>query len=551
MVASDLAGSGWRLPPSSFKDPDEVFVAVTAAEVPNALAAAESAAMSGRWVVGMVGYDAGVDGLPLAWFGVYHQPVPLQPRDGDYRLGDLRPAMTRWEHLAAVGAIKERIAAGDTYQVNLTFPMVTEIDGSAACLFGDMVAAQPRCYGAYLDLGAVEVLSASPELFLSRFGEILTSKPMKGTAPRGRFGTEDDQARLGLVESEKERAGNVMIVDMVRNDLGRLAETGTVVVPELYAVERHPTVWQMTSTVTASMPPEVGLAALFEACFPCGSVTGAPKQSTMSIITAVEAQLRGVYCGAIGYLAPGGDFEFNVAIRTATAIGGNLRYGVGGGITFDSDPEAEYRECLWKARLLTAPPVTPTLVETMRMEKGEIALIDRHLARLYDSARYWAIPLDLERVQATLQDLDGNWLIRLTVGPAGAMDVERRRLPDPRGTVRLRLATDPIDSSESHWFHKTADRSRYPPPVDCDEVVLWNERGEVTETGLSNIMVRLDGVWTTPPLDSGCLPGVFRALLLEKKKVVERVVTLDEVRTADDLAVTNAVRGWRGALLIE
>ncbi len=362
--------------------------------------------------------------------------------------------------------IREAIAAGDTYQVNLTFPMWTDFDGDAEALFQAMERSQPHCYGALLDIGDHQVVSVSPELFFALDEPLITTRPMKGTAPRGRSSAEDLEHRDALLHSEKERAGNLMIVDMLRNDLGRVAEIGSVEVPAFFDVERHPTLWQMTSTITARKPAELGLGGLFSGIFPSASVTGAPKVSTMGIIADLEPEARGVYCGAIGYLEPGGErAEFSVAIRTGVVSDGRFTYHVGGGITYDSLAGAEYDECLWKALVVTEQHDPPDLLETMRYEPGEgIPLLERHVARLSASAAYWGIPFDPVAVGDALSAVGGPVAlkVRLVLGASGATEVSSEPLPSWEEPVGLRIWEGRVDQSDPRWAHKLDDRVRYP-----------------------------------------------------------------------------------------
>jgi para-aminobenzoate synthetase/4-amino-4-deoxychorismate lyase len=417
-----------------------------------------------------------------------------------------------------------------------------------------MLEAQPDSYAALVDLGDTQVVSVSPELFLRQDGRRVVTMPMKGTAPRGRSTLEDREMRDGLARSEKERAGNLMIVDMVRNDLGRVARFGSVVVPRLFQPERHPTVWQLTSTIEAELEDGVGLAGLFTAVFPCGSVTGAPKVSTMDIISELEPAARGVYCGAIGYMAPGGETaEFAVAIRTGVLEGDRFTYHVGGGITYDSLAGSEYEECLWKALVATDRRDTPDLIETMRFAPGEgIPLLGLHIERLSGSAGYWGIPLDPGTVGEALSAIEAptELRVRLTLHRDGGVEVSATPMPVWDEPVPLTVSTVRVDPSDPLWYHKTDDRARYPGGDDEEEALLVNLDGEVTETNRSNLMAHLDGRWVTPPVSAGLLPGVGRALAIASLGVEEMSLTLDDLRRADGLAVTNAVRGWRKAALI-
>jgi para-aminobenzoate synthetase/4-amino-4-deoxychorismate lyase len=563
-----FAGDRWLIGARRFARPLRVISAVDPDEVRASLEAAEQAAQQGNWVAGFVAYQAapGLDPrlrvpggmeptrLPLVWFGVYDEGDTPDAVLGIASLGDWTAAMSESEHAARVESIRRSIVEGDTYQVNLTFPMEAAVSGDPAALFSAMLRSQPQCFGAFIDLGDRQVLSVSPELFLRRAGQRVTTKPMKGTAPRGRSTAEDMEMRESLVRSEKERAGNLMIVDMVRNDLGRVARFGTVAVPELFSPERHPTVWQLTSTVEAELEPGTSLANLFTAVFPCGSVTGAPKVSTMGIISDLEPTSRGVYCGAIGYIAPGGSqAEFAVAIRTGVLEDGRFTYHVGGGITYDSLAGSEYDECLWKALVVTDQREPPTLVETMRYVPGEgIPLLEDHIERLAGSAAYWGIELDPGRVGEALSAIEGpgEQRVRLVLYRDGGVEVTSEPMPVWDEPVSLTLSDIRVDATNPLWFHKTTDRSRYPESDDESEALLVNLDGEVTETNRSNLMAHLDGRWVTPPVSLGLLPGVARGRAISERGVVERALTIEDLRRADELAVTNAVRGWRKATLI-
>ncbi|MGA7229220.1 MAG: chorismate-binding protein [Acidimicrobiia bacterium] len=563
-----LAGDRWRIGPTRFMSPSREIQAGSPAQVIPALRAAEAAAASGAWVAGFVSYQAasGLDGrlrvpgagkerVPLVWFGVFEQPGPIGlATSGDFSLGRWAAGMTREEHASKVETIRDEIAAGETYQVNLTFPMVGVFEGEPESLLGALTRTQPESHAALIDLGPSQILTVSPELFLKRTGAVLTTMPMKGTARRGRWPAEDDLLRDQLVASEKERAGNVMIVDMVRNDLGKVAATGSVEVSELFGAERHPTVWQLTSTVEAEVDSGVELADLFTAVFPSGSVTGAPKESTMGIIARLEEAPREAYCGAVGYIEPGGDrFEFSVAIRTGIVSGNRFTYHVGGGITYDSVAEAEYEECLWKALVVTQHLPVPSLIETMRYDpEAGIPLLDRHVSRLAASASYWGIDLDLAALGDALSGVEGPDAakIRVLLAPDGRVEVSSEPLPTWDEPVSVIVSDVRVDPSDPYWYHKVADRSRYPISDDQTEMLMTNLDGEVTETNRSNLIAHVGGRWITPPLSSGCLPGVAREAALKSMDIIERPLTIVDLMSADELAVTNAVRGWRKAVLI-
>ncbi|HEX4253394.1 MAG TPA: aminodeoxychorismate synthase component I [Pseudonocardia sp.] len=582
-----------------FPSPHRVLTATRVAEVAEVLAEVDRATRQGRWAFGYVGYEAAaglddrlvthppeVDGPPLVWFGLCGEPeqVPVLTGADDDATGpdtatdgDPSPdggGSARWSpgwrpsaHRAGVQRVRAHIAAGETYQCNLTVRMRGQLTGDPVHLYADLAPRQQGAYSAYLDLGRYAVASASPELFFEWRGNELTTRPMKGTARRGRHLAEDRVEADRLLGSAKERAENIMIVDLMRNDLARIATTGGVTVRSLCRLERYPTVLQLTSEVTGRLRPEVDLVGVFRALFPCGSITGAPKARTMELIRELEDGPRGVYCGAIGWVGPPGApsrARFSVAIRTAVVdrVDGSAVYGTGGGITWSSDPAAEHAELLVKTAVLTRRPEEFHLLETMGHTTGAgIRNLARHLRRLADSAAYLGWPLDEAAVRARLvaelsKTADAG-LVRLRLFSTGELRVETAPAPAPLGRpVRLALDPEPIDSGTFWPYHKTSRRDPYTMRArrhpGTDDVVLCNERGELTETTIANLAVRLDGRWWTPPLAAGCLPGVERGRLVELGELAERTLyPADLVRAADGLAVLNSLRGWRPAVLAD
>jgi para-aminobenzoate synthetase/4-amino-4-deoxychorismate lyase len=422
-------------------------------------------------------------------------------------------------------------------------------------LFLHLVRAQPNSYAAFIDTGRYAICSASPELFLKRDGNQLTMKPMKGTAPRGRFLREDRERANWLHHSEKNRAESVMIVDMTRNDLGRIAEIGSIRVSRLWETERYPTVWQMTSTVQATS--DASFREILRATFPCASITGAPKARTMRIISELESDPRRVYTGSIGFLAPNRQAQFNVAIRTAIVDREKraAEYGVGGGIVWDSEAGDEYAETRHKARVLTEPAQEFSLLESLRWTPDEgFWLLEYHLRRLRDSADYFDFAYDETRV---VQELECGALrlppvghkVRLLSARDGALTFAAAPLVSHPEPVRLALATTPVNSSDKFLFHKTTQRAVYEAALaqrgEAEDVLLWNERGEITETCSANIVVQFGDEYFTPPLECGLLGGTFRAALLAHGKIRERVIPWQELMDAHALFRINSVRGWQ------
>ncbi len=555
-----------------FEGPEEVIEAHRLDEVLPALRQVELAARAGRWAAGFVAYDAApafdahlrVPGpqsaMPLLWFGLYPARRSVSPPDGRgaYRTGAWEPSIEQASYREAIDLIRKHICRGDTYQVNYTYRLQAPVEGDLAVWYTDLCRAQRAGYCADLDLGRFRVLSVSPELFFEWRDGVLRTRPMKGTAPRGRWSEDDEMQRERLLTSEKNRAENLMIVDLLRNDLGRIARFGSVEVEELLAAERYETVWQLTSTIRAKPRDDIGLDEVFSALFPCGSVTGAPKVRTMEIIAELERGARGLYTGAIGMVGPGlGDIEavFSVAIRTVVVdvTAGRAEYGVGGGITLDSSPEGEYAETLDKAKVLSHRIPEVGLFETMRWEPEGVRHLERHLARMEHSAAYFGMPFERKAAEAAVDEAmpeeGGPRRLRLLLDADGRITVEVTEMPaESAEPVKLIVDAESVNSQDWLLFHKTTRRDLYEERrarhPEAGDVVLVNERGEVTETTIANLAVKLDGRWVTPPLDSGCLPGIERQVLLDKGRLEERVVTVAELKSADEIAVINSLRGW-------
>lgn len=569
IILRDHAVGRWL----GFDGPRRVIATRTTAEVVAALAEAErEVEENGRWAVGFFAYEAApaFDPVlethepgegPLVWFGIYDGPTEVDAPQASSRrfAAGWEPTMTRGPYMDALHAIKRHIADGDTYQVNFTYRLRSPFDGDPREYFAMLADDAAALYPAYIDTGRHVVCSVSPELFFRLDGDTLTSMPMKGTAPRALTAAADRAGAARLRYSEKEMAENVMIVDMIRNDMGRVARTGSVTAPVLFHIERYPTVWQMTSTVTCETGASV--AQIMGAMFPCASVTGAPRRRTMEIIKALETTPRGVYTGAIGFIAPGRHAQFNVAIRTVVVDteAGRAEYGVGGGIVWDSTDEGEYNECLAKAEVLTKRWPDFALLETMAWRPGEgYALHKLHLERLLRSADYFAIDVDENDVREALARVDAGFhdaprRVRLLVARDGSVACESEPLEGtPGAPMRVALAETPVDSNDLFLYHKTTHRDVYPLVArpDADDVILYNQRGEVTEACNYNVVVDIDGAAVTPPVSCGLLAGTYRQWMLESGLVTERVVTRDDLARATRIRLVNSVRGQRDAVLL-
>jgi para-aminobenzoate synthetase/4-amino-4-deoxychorismate lyase len=587
-----------------FANPHRVIVANRLQDVLPALREIEDAVnLNGLHAAGFLSYESApafdaahqthpTTGFPLLWFGLYPQPrlISLPQPDSPKPALIWSPTVDRNTYNAAIEQIKDHIAEGRTYQVNYTMRLQTDFNTDAWNFFLNLAQSQNN-HAAYIDTGRFIICSASPELFFQLDGETIACRPMKGTTRRGRTTLEDVEQAQWLKDSEKNRAENVMIVDMIRNDLGRIAKTGSVRVPELFATEKYPTLWQMTSTAQAKT--DVSLTKIFTALFPCASITGAPKVSTMRIISELETTPRKIYTGSIGYIAPNRKAKFNVAIRTALIDRETqtAEYGVGGGIVWDSTSADEYEEALLKARVLTESSPQFSLLETMLWTPDEgFFLRDKHIARLLDSAKYFDYPivrrsgvppsyLPKEIIDSSLNEISSQFnspqRVRLLLDRNGNLSHEAKPLqpsmlkspsPPPRtaaeANMKICLAKQRVNSSNVFLFHKTTHREIYesvihsarsetPQEQDMyDDVLLHNERGELTEFTIGNLVVEMDDKLYTPPISCGLLAGTFREYLLETNQVEERIIWVDDVEKCTKFFLVNSVRKWQEAKLI-
>lgn len=477
-------------------------------------------------------------------------------------VAELRAEMDAGRHGDCVAQIRRWIVDGECYQINLTFPLAGVLYGAPLALYARLRERQPVRYGGFLTVPGRTILSLSPELFFERRGRRVTTRPMKGTAPRGATPDDDSRRRAALLASAKDCAENVMIVDLLRNDLGRLAAPGQVRVDALCAAEAYPTLWQLVSTVSADLP-EASLFELFAALFPCGSITGAPKIRAMQCIGALEAAPRGLYTGALGWSAPGGDCRFNVAIRTLVVDPErNVRLGIGSGIVIDSVADDEYAECLLKADFLRGLDPGFELIETLRLEQGEFPRLALHLDRLFASARALGFACDQGAIAAALAEqalmhASGLFCVRLQLAHDGRYRLDVAPFADGLGPWSVVLAPTPLAADDYLRRHKTTARALYQstlaamPGAGEDgagrsvvfDAIFVNTRGEVCEGARSNVFIERDGILLTPPLSCGLLPGVMRRQLLESGRAVEARLGVDDLYSAPALYVANALRG--------
>jgi para-aminobenzoate synthetase / 4-amino-4-deoxychorismate lyase len=604
-----------------FTAPVRVCAAWHAAEIPALFAELESAVAAGLSAAGFFSYECGNyfepkaamrpsrEDQPLAWFGIYEQsyefdhgtgaflegePPDLErfrDRRADAEKGVREPepepeiaaefALSEAEYARRIAAIHEWIRAGDVYQLNFTAPFHFKVRGSVAAHYARLLARQPVEYSAFLHWQqGRHVLSFSPELFFRIEGDRplrrIVTRPMKGTARRGRTTHEDREIAEWLRNDPKNRSENVMIVDLLRNDLGRIARTGSVRAERLFEVERYATLWQMTSTVSAELRLEVGFQEIFRALFPSGSVTGAPKVRSMQLLAQIEDAPRGVYTGAIGFFSPR-QTVFNVAIRTLELEAGSGTMGAGSGIVIDSDAADEYRECLLKAVFLTGPAHRTTnfffasqpdklfLIETL-LWKGTYPFIELHLDRLADSADYFGFACDRAAIRSALEQHVQQFpenaprkVRLLMIDPDGNVGISSEPLPpnpDPNRVARVCISPHRTDPADPTLYHKTTQRPIYALQYleaqrrGFDDVLFLNLRGEVTEGAISNVFIEKNGRWSTPPIECGLLAGVFRRhLLATRPEIEERVLFFNDLRQADGVYIANAVRGLRQVVI--
>ena len=569
-----------------FLHPKYVVSANRLEEIPSVFARIEAALADGLHVAGFFSYECGyhfqpgladTDSsrvLPLVWLGIYDKPFVFDHAQGWVKQppvlslsqtrepkitapASLNLEITKEEYCKNILKIKEYIAAGDTYQVNFTDRVSFQTHTSPEILFEELCNEQPTAYSAFMNVGGCYILSFSPELFFRIDEKRIVTRPMKGTMPRGPDINDDARAMSRLRNDEKNRSEHVMIVDLLRNDLGRICSAGSVQVQDLFSVEKYQHLLQMTSTIAGILRPNIGLYEIFQSLFPSGSVTGAPKIRTMQIIRELERKPREIYTGAIGYMSPDRSSVFNVAIRTLLMRDGTVQMGVGGGVVADSEPEGEYRECQLKASFLSRRHRDCQLIETMLWERA-FRFLSMHLDRLESSAAYFDFPFCRQVTLAHLKERSTSfrcgrqYRVRVLLSSTGEIIVESRELAENRWIGYVMLSQERTSSDDVFCRHKTTLRDRYDREyakaraIGFDEVLFMNERNEITEGAISNIFIKRAGSLWTPPLACGVLPGIFRRVLLENQPFAkEKVLTVSDLETADAVFLCNSVRGMR------
>ena len=563
------------------EQPLQVWVAQTHAEARQLLQQAEHAAALGKWCVGWVSYEASTafdsalkthaPDQPLAWFAVFEtfqndlvdqaeRAEPLQPHEHEPTLSvGVTPSKPWFD--ATLNTLHHRIGEGDYYQVNLTAPLSGQIkQGNIMGLYQALRRAQPAAYSMCIESDVLNVASVSPELFFDWQRPDILLRPMKGTAPRDDDPSIDQAQAQRLKQDAKERAENVMIVDLIRNDVSRIAQPHSVKVNRLFEVRPLPTVWQMTSDVEALTREDTSLLNVFDALFPCGSVTGAPKVQAMQDICALEPAPRGLYCGTMGVIRPGGHATFNVAIRTVTEHSNHWRCGIGSGITSGSSIEGEWNEWQHKQQFLWRAAQPFELLETLRLQDGVLQHLNEHLQRMQKSAVHFGFVWSDDHVRDVLSELSTQyphqgWRVRLLLNPQGQARAQVFALEAAPATIVLQLANRPFIHAYSEFVtHKTTRREHYesfaPTDPSCFDTLLYNDKGELTECTRGNVALLMDGVWLTPALSCGLLPGIGRQIGLQRGELQEAVLTLADLQRANQVMFVNSLRGKLAATVV-
>ena len=548
----------------TFTQPIKELKTRNLAEVVDLLAQVESYQEQGYYVVGYVSYEAApafeeklaVHKAPLLaeyllYFtvhdGVETSPIPLTYEEVDLP-SNWQEVTSAEDYEKAIAQIHHHLRQGDTYQVNYTVQLKQDLSANPFAIYNRMVVEQEAGYNAYVEHDEMAVISMSPELFFEQNDRELTTRPMKGTTKRGLTDDEDLKEAAWLEQDPKNRSENMMIVDLLRNDMNRISEVGSEHVERLCQVEQYSTVWQMTSTIKSQLRPDVDLVTIFRSLFPCGSITGTPKIATMEIIKNLEPQPRGVYCGTIGLLLPNGRRIFNVAIRTIQLYKGQAIYGVGGGITWDSTWESEYREVHQKAAVLYRKQARFKLITTGKISQKSLLFEDQHLERLTKASRYFAYPFDPEELRQKIEeecqacDSHQDYRLRITLNKSGELELSRQVLTSLSPSFcQAQLCLQEADLQQAFTYFKTTHRPHL--NLDKQEIIYHNAAGELLETSIGNLVLKIAGKLYTPPTNLGILPGIYRQHLLEGGQVEEKVLTLKDLAQAEAIYGCNAVRG--------
>jgi para-aminobenzoate synthetase / 4-amino-4-deoxychorismate lyase len=529
----------------------------------------EKFTQQGYYAVGYLAYESAMGfnsenktkqnyDLPLLIFGIFDKFSIIEQKHveiSDYipPTFDLISDTSIEEYNKKINFIRSQIESGNTYQTNYTIQFTTPFNESAINYYHFLQKNNQADYCAYIEFDDYCILSISPELFFKLENKIITTKPMKGTTARG-LNNHQDKQQLELLFSEKNQAENMMIVDLLRNDLSRVAKAGSVTVPKLFSAEKYPTVWQLTSMIQGELEEHFNLYHIFQALFPCGSITGAPKTSTMQIIADIENSPRGVYCGTIGYIEPYMNKAiFNIPIRTLTIHNQQMHYGVGGGITWDSTSQDEYNEILAKTAILTRTTSFPKyIIESLLLEKGQFFLLEEHLSRLSQSADYFDFNYDINAIKlqliklanATNKNIENIYKVRILLQKNGLYTISENIINSPMQINEIEFAKQCVHNQNVYLYHKTSNREHFPNLIIGKEYINFNQHNEITEFVNGNLALRINDQWITPKKESGLLAGTMRQFYLDHNQLLEKTILKDDLVKADKIVFINSVRKW-------
>ncbi|AOP32490.1 aminobenzoate synthetase [Leptospira tipperaryensis] len=551
-----------------FRNPITTIKAFTSKEIESSLNEIELYIQQGFYIAGYISYEAGevFSGLnqkdsetvlPFLYFGVFHKPEILQTieetpsKSFGFQISSLP---NQKEYFRNLKLIREKLFQGEIYQINYTDQILFDFEGDILSFYNTLINRQPVAYGSWIRIQNQDILSFSPELFFEKQGRNLITKPMKGTYPRGKNEFEDEKNIQLLKNSEKEKAENLMITDLMRNDLGKISRKGSVQVQELFSVEKYKTILQMTSTIRSELSDGINCSDIFRELFPGGSITGAPKLRAMELIQELEKP-RGIYTGAIGVIQPNSNAVFSIAIRTLEISDGKGKLGIGSGITWDADPEKEWLEILEKAKFFSEAPRNFYLFETILYKNRIFYFQKEHKKRIKDSAETLNFPFSEEGWNSCLQEIAStckeanSYRIKISLDTSGNFSFEHSILSSFQKKGSLQISRTRMNSSSEFRKHKTNLREVYDREGNQSrnsshlDVIFLNEKNEITEGSIANLFLKVGDSYFTPPLSSGILPGIYRNRLLQRKGFYERSLSLDDLKSSESVFLCNSLRG--------
>ena len=550
--------------PIQFYQPVDIISTNKQNEVIQCLKKIEETVEKGYYLAGYLSYEAGAafheeimirnNKLPLVWFGVFESPIYNEAKNIQYYdIPTWKPKVKKQQYNKNIEEILQYINQGKIEQVNYTIPFYANMNGDSFSFYKQLEEAQNANYTAFINIGDFSIISASPELFFQLQNDEIKVKPMKGTIERGKTYEEDIKNKQWLESSLKNRMENKLTVELMMKDLQNIAKSNTIKLEKEFQVEKYPTVYQMTSTISATLSSDKSFIDIWKALFPSGSITGLPNKKAMKLISTLEKEPREVYCGAIGYITPLRQAIFNVPIRTAyiNNHNGYAIYGAGGGITKNSLQEEEYNEVIAKTKVLYNKQSEFQLLESLGLSNGEYIVLDYHLNRLKQSAKYFDFQINVEEINERLQHIakkhkEQKWKVRLLVNRFGKTTIDVKKMDPLPKEPFVSLADEPINKDNIFLYHKTTNRNMYESrkKPDLFDTLLWNQDGEITEFTIGNFVLEKNQTYITPPVKSGLLPGTFRSKLLKEGKLKQETITIEDIKPSSSIWLINSVRGW-------